>query len=431
MTVGNYPLGVAVTPDGSTVYVTNSNDGTVSVINTTNNTAYPNINIGNYLGGYPWGVAVTPDGTKIYVTNYDSNTASIINTSTNSIIATIYGLNSPYGVAVTPDRSTVYVTNSGSNTASVINTSTNSIITMVPVGSRPYGVSVTQDGTKAFVANFVDNNVSVIDTTNNTAYPSINVGNGPAAFGQFIPTLIAPIITWSNPADITYGTRLSSTQLDATANVLGSFSYTPTAGTVLSIGQNQPLNVTFTPTDSTNCTTATDTVYINVTQATPTLAWTPNPLSNIVYGTALGADLDATATYNGQTVPGSFAYTEGSTPVGITTVLGVGTHTLAATFTPTNTTIYTSGGTVQNTINVTQPTPTQRTPTLTWTPNPLANMIYGTALGADLNATATDPTNGQTVPGNFVYTDETAAVVNAGTVIKCRYTYIECYFYTN
>ena len=100
------------------------------------------------------------------------------------------------------------------------------------------------------------------------------------------------------------------------------------------------------------------------------------------------------------------------------TVLGVGTHTLNATFTPTNTTIYTSGGTVQNTINVTQPTPTQKTPTLAWTPNPLPSIVYGTALGADLNATATDPTSGQTVTGNFVYTDETSAVVNAGTVLS-------------
>ena len=41
-------------------------------------------------------------------------------------------------------------------------------------------------------------------------------------------------ITWSNPADIVYRTPLSSTQLDATASVPGTFIYTPPAGTVLS-----------------------------------------------------------------------------------------------------------------------------------------------------------------------------------------------------
>ena len=39
-------------------------------------------------------------------------------------------------------------------------------------------------------------------------------------------------ITWSNPQAIDYGTALSSTQLNADANVLGSFAYDPLAGTV-------------------------------------------------------------------------------------------------------------------------------------------------------------------------------------------------------
>jgi len=36
-----------------------------------------------------------------------------------------------------------------------------------------------------------------------------------------------PNITWSNPAPITYGTALGPTQLNATASVPGSFTYTP------------------------------------------------------------------------------------------------------------------------------------------------------------------------------------------------------------
>src|SRR6185312_983107 len=63
-------------------------------------------------------------------------------------------------------------------------------------------------------------------------------------------------ITWSAPADITYGTALSATQLNATANVPGTFVYTPVAGTVLDAGAHT-LSVTFTPTDAANYTTAT------------------------------------------------------------------------------------------------------------------------------------------------------------------------------
>jgi Bacterial Ig-like domain (group 2) len=42
-----------------------------------------------------------------------------------------------------------------------------------------------------------------------------------------------PVITWAEPAAITTGTPLSATQLDATANVPGTFVYNPAAGTVL------------------------------------------------------------------------------------------------------------------------------------------------------------------------------------------------------
>jgi len=39
-----------------------------------------------------------------------------------------------------------------------------------------------------------------------------------------------PVITWANPAAITYGTTLSGTQLNATASVPGAFVYTPAFG---------------------------------------------------------------------------------------------------------------------------------------------------------------------------------------------------------
>src|SRR4029077_19931342 len=48
-----------------------------------------------------------------------------------------------------------------------------------------------------------------------------------------------PSITWANPADIPYGTRLSNTQLNATASVPGAFVYSPAAGTILNAGSGQ------------------------------------------------------------------------------------------------------------------------------------------------------------------------------------------------
>jgi hypothetical protein len=218
----------------------------------------------------------------------------------------------------------------------------------------------------------------LVHYTTATAVAKINVN-------QAIPTL-----TWPNPANIAYGTALGSTQLDAIASVAGTFLYTPTSGTVLGAGNGQTLSVTFTPTDTTDYTSASATAKINVTQATPTLTW-PNP-ANILYGTALGGtQLDATAS-----VPGTFAYAPA-----LGTILNAGNgQTLSVSFTPTDTVDYTTATTTAK-INV-----TPATPTLTW-PNP-ANIVYGTALGGvQLDATAS-------VPGTFAYTPPSGTVLGAG-----------------
>jgi hypothetical protein len=80
-----------------------------------------------------------------------------------------------------------------------------------------------------------------------------------------------PTITWASPADITYGTALSSTQLDATASVPGTFTYTPSVGTFLTAESGQTLSVYFSPTDTTDYAPAASTSTINVEKATPTL----------------------------------------------------------------------------------------------------------------------------------------------------------------
>jgi hypothetical protein len=82
--------------------------------------------------------------------------------------------------------------------------------------------------------------------------------------------MVTPTITWNSPAAITYGTPLSSSQLDATASVAGTFAYTPASGTVLNPGTTT-LSVTFTPTDTVDYTTATATVSLVVLPATATV----------------------------------------------------------------------------------------------------------------------------------------------------------------
>ena len=77
----------------------------------------------------------------------------------------------------------------------------------------------------------------------------------------------APTITWATPAPVTAGTALSAIQLNATANVAGTFAYTPPAGTVMSVAGTQTLSTTFTPTDTVQDATATRAVTLQVNAA--------------------------------------------------------------------------------------------------------------------------------------------------------------------
>ena len=86
-----------------------------------------------------------------------------------------------------------------------------------------------------------------------------------AAFTQNI-SQATPVITWANPADITFGGSLGATQLNAGASVPGTFVYSPAAGTVLPVGNAQTLSVVFTPTSS-NYAAAAKSVVINVLPA--------------------------------------------------------------------------------------------------------------------------------------------------------------------
>jgi uncharacterized protein (TIGR02145 family) len=152
-----------------------------------------------------------------------------------------------------------------------------------------------------------------------------------------------PIITWTNPADIRSGTLLSTTQLNATADVAGTFVYTPAIGTQLNAGANQNLKADFTPTDDEHYNTASKTVKINVNaKQDPIITWA-NP-ADISSGTLLSAtQLNATAD-----VPGVFIYTPA-----IGTKLDIGTdQNLKVDFTPTDLVNYnTASKTVK--INVT------------------------------------------------------------------------------
>ena len=201
----------------------------------------------------------------------------------------------------------------------------------------------------------------------------------------------SPILNWSQPAAIVHGTPLGAGQLNATANVAGSFSYSPAAGVVLNAGASQTLTATFTPADSGNYSSGSVTATIDVSKATATVTAAggtftydgqPHPATGSVTGLD-GASLGTPSfTYNGSAQP----------PV------AAGSHAVVASF---------AGNANYEPASASATITIGKAPVvLTW--NQPAAIVYGTPLGAlQLNASSN-------VPGTFAHSPAAGTVLAAG-----------------
>ena len=75
--------------------------GTVTPIQTATNTAGSPITVGHY----PIAIAITPNGSTAYTVNYSSNTVTPINTATGVAGSTIAVGSYPDAIAITPNGS--------------------------------------------------------------------------------------------------------------------------------------------------------------------------------------------------------------------------------------------------------------------------------------------------------------------------------------
>ena len=85
---------IVLSPDGSRAYATSGNS--LLVIDTVANVPLPAIPLGSYARG----LAITSDGSRIYVCHINSDEVSVVDTGTSSLVATIAGVLDPHDVAI-------------------------------------------------------------------------------------------------------------------------------------------------------------------------------------------------------------------------------------------------------------------------------------------------------------------------------------------
>jgi YVTN family beta-propeller protein len=168
------------------------------------------------VGNTPSGIAITPDGTTAYVTNAGSNTVTPIAIASNTAGMPIPVGSNPSAIAITSDGKTAYVTNQGSDNVTPIATASNTAGMPIPVGSFPAGIAITADGTTAYATNEASSTVTPIATGSNTAGTPIAVAVGSLPVGIAITPDQAPVAHLS----VTAGQAGSASSFDASASTV-------------------------------------------------------------------------------------------------------------------------------------------------------------------------------------------------------------------
>ena len=365
---GQYPFTVAVAGDTAGDYATESGIFEISKATPVVNWATPNsVSYGSALSSIQLNAAaVGVAGSLAGTFNYSPSSGVVLSSGYNTL-----------NVTFTPDNTIDYTSNNSafvtlsvtkaseaislSNTTQTYTGNSESVTATAANGS----ISVTYNGSSTLPT--AAGSYAVVATVSDTNYSGTQSG-------VFTISQVTPRITWNTPADITSGTALSATQLNASAgDVAGTFVYSPTASTVLATG-TQTLSATFTPTDTTNYNQATAMVHLLVKDmAYSDQTITFNSIPNTIFGSA-PITLTATAS-SGLAI----AYSVESGPASVAgnqlTILGAGSVTVVASQSGDSGSKINAAPSISRSFNV-----SPETSIVTWaTPSAIT---YGTVLGS-------------------------------------------------
>lgn len=180
--VGLNPTMLAVTPDGSQVWVADSGPQTstspvsgVAVIDTSEDRVVANLQV----PGDPSDVAFSPSGARAYVTTSDG--LFVYDTVTRRLVAAVRGLGDPESVTVSADGLSLYVTETSAGELATLSTATYRVVRTTRVGQLPWQAALSPDGSTVYVANPDSDTVSAVDTADGRVTHTYDVAGDPDA----------------------------------------------------------------------------------------------------------------------------------------------------------------------------------------------------------------------------------------------------------
>jgi YVTN family beta-propeller protein len=157
--VGQFPTGVATTD--LTAVVTDSQSDSLSVVDLASDAVTRTVSVGSF----PVAVALSSDGSTAYVANFKGNSLSVVDLSTGAVTPTVSVGSRPDGVVVSGGL--VYVANLLGGSVSVVDPSSGAVTTVSLPGTNPApsGLAVSGDGHQLYVDDARNGTTDVIDLT--------------------------------------------------------------------------------------------------------------------------------------------------------------------------------------------------------------------------------------------------------------------------
>lgn len=155
---GDGPDGIGISKDDKKIYMTNTKDGTISVLHVETKASTVIT-----TGGKPELIHANEDHSLLYISNFVLNKIHILNTETDTIIHEITDLDRPEEAVLSKSGATLYVVNF--NSAKVLSYDAKTYAKQAQefvVGKQPIGVVSAANDRKLYVTNFGDNTVTVI-----------------------------------------------------------------------------------------------------------------------------------------------------------------------------------------------------------------------------------------------------------------------------
>jgi len=184
---GDYlsPISVVAGIDGKVLYVAESTADQVGVFDIASGKVTRVISVGEN----PVGLAISADGSKLYVTSaVPAGKVQVIDIRVGRVVDIIAVGHTPVAVVASPDGKTLFVCNQFNNNISVIDLGSKKQTATIAVAREPVAAAVTSDGKFLFVANllpagaadgdYVASVVSVIDTSAKKVVKNIELPNG-------------------------------------------------------------------------------------------------------------------------------------------------------------------------------------------------------------------------------------------------------------